>query len=174
MLFEVTRRHARVAIYFRAIAKTLLLRLPRADNATPDRTGTFLSAFAGDITVFDCGHFNVQIDAVEQRAGNALPISLHLKRAATAFALQIAKIAARTGIHRRNEHEFRGKSDAACRARHGDLPVFERLAHYFQRRSFKLGQFIEKQNTIVSDAYFTGIRKRAAAEQANVADGVMR
>src|SRR6266404_7119330 len=145
MLFEMTRRHARIAVYFRAIAKTLLLKLPRADNATPDRTGTFLSAFAGDITIFDCGHFNVQIDAVEQRAGDSLAIALHLKRPATAFALQVAEIAAWTGIHRRNEHQLRGKSDATCRALHGDLPVFERLAQYFQRRSLKLGQLIEKQ-----------------------------
>src|SRR4029077_8449543 len=104
MLFEVTRRHARVAVYFRAIPKTLLLKLPRADNAPADRIGTFLSAFAGDVTIFDCGHFNVQVDAVEQRPGDALPIPLYLKRAATAFALQVAKIAARAGIHRRNKH----------------------------------------------------------------------
>src|SRR6058998_2095223 len=132
------------------------------------------SARSGNIAIFDCGHFNVQIDAVEQRAGHSLAIALHLKRPATAFALQVAKIAAWTGIHRRNEHQLRWKSEAACRARHGDLPVFERLAHYFQRRSLKLGQLIEKEHAVVRDAYFTGIRKRAAAEQPNVADGVMR
>src|SRR5947199_5121565 len=174
MLFEVTRRHARVAVYFRVIAKTLLLKLPCAHNALADGSGSFLSAFAGDVAVLDRGHFNVQIDAIEQWTGDALPISLHLKRSATAFALQVAEIAAGAGIHRRNEHELRRKSDAARCARHGHLPVFEWLAHDFQRRSFKLGQLIEKQNTIVSDAYFTGIRKRAATKQANVAYSVMR
>src|SRR5206468_5958515 len=174
MLFEVTRRHARVAVYLRVLSETLLLKLPCAHNALADGSGSFLCAFAGDITIFDRGHFDVQIDAVEQWTGDALPISLHLKRSATAFALQVAKIAAWTGIHRRNEHQLRGKRDAACRARHGDLPVFERLAHYFQRRSLKLGQLIEKEHAVVRDAYFTGIRKRAAAEQPNVADGVMR
>src|SRR6266700_776266 len=174
MLFEMTRRHARVAVYFGVIAKALLLKLPCSDNAFADGSGSFLCAFAGDITIFDCGHFDVQIDAVKQRAGDALPIPLHLKRPATAFALQIAKMAAWTGIHCRNEHQLRGKRDATCRARHGDLPVFERLAQYFQRRSLKLGQLIEKKDAVVGDAYFTGIRKRAAAEQPNVADGVMR
>src|SRR5438093_12929412 len=174
MLFEVTRGHARVAVYFRVIAKTLLLKLPCAHNALADGSGSFLSAFAGDVAVLDRGHFNVQIDAVEQWTGDALPISLHLKRSATAFALQVAKIAARTGIHRRNEHQLRGKRDATCRARHGDLPVFERLAQYFQCRSLKLGQLIEKKDAVVGEAHFTGIRKRAAAEQPNVADGVMR
>src|SRR6266496_6587027 len=99
MLFEMTRRHARVAVYFRIIAEALLLNLPRADNAFTDGSGSFLWAFAGDITIFDCGHFDVQIDAVKQRPGDSLPIALHLKRAATVFALQVAKIAARTGIH---------------------------------------------------------------------------
>src|SRR4029077_11798740 len=100
MLFEVTRRHARVAVYFRAIAKTLLLKLPRADNAPADRIGIFLSAFTGDVAIFNCRHFNVQIDPVEQRTGDTLPVSLHLKRAATAFALQVSEIPARAWIHR--------------------------------------------------------------------------
>src|SRR6266566_850609 len=110
----------------------------------------------------------------EVSSGRSLAIALHLKRPTAALALQVAKIATRTGIHRRNEHQLRGKSDATCRARHGDLPVFERLAQYFQRRSLKLRQLIEKKDAVVGEAHFTGIRKRAAAEQPNVADGVMR
>ena len=54
------------------------------------------------------------------------------------------------------------------------FPVFERLAHYFQCRAFELGQFVEKQHAVVSEAYFAGIWKRAAAEQTDVADRVMR
>src|SRR2546423_2885785 len=142
MLFELTRRHARVAVYFCALTKTLLLKLPRTDSALADRIGIFLGAFAGDIAIFDRGHFNVQVDAIEQRTGNALPIPLHLKWAATAFSFEISEIAARTGIHRGNKHELRGKSDAACCTRHSDLRVFERLAHYFQSRSFKFRQLI--------------------------------
>ncbi len=129
-LLQLTRRHARVAVYFCALTKTLLLKLPRADSAPADRIGIFLGAFAGDIAIFDRRHFNVQVDAVEQWTGNALPIPLHLKRAATAFSFEISEIAARSGIHRGNEHELRGKSDAARRARHGHLSVFERLAHH--------------------------------------------
>src|SRR5438034_8788805 len=174
MLFEMTRRHARVAAYFGISAKTLPLKLTCADNALANRSRGFLCAFAGNIAIFDCRHFNVQIDAVEQRAGHSLAIALHLKRPTTAFALQIAKIAARTWIHRRNEHELRRKSDTACCARHRNLPVFEPLAHYFQRRSLELGQLIKKKDAVVRDAHFTGIRKRAAAKQPNVANGMVR
>src|SRR6476646_4541365 len=116
MLFEMTRRHTRVAVHLGAITKTFLLPLPGTDNPLADGSRIFLSAFAGDVAIFDRRHFNVQIDAVEQWTGNALPVSLHLKRPATAFAFEISEIAARTGIHRGNQHELRRKSDAARRA----------------------------------------------------------
>src|SRR5213592_2597486 len=105
----MTRRHARVAVYLGVIAEALLLKLSRSDNALANRSGSFLCAFACNIAIFDCGHFNVQIDAVEQRAGHSLAIALHLKRPTTAFALQIAKIAARTWIHRRTSINSEGK-----------------------------------------------------------------
>ena len=59
----------------------------------------------------------MQVDAIEQWTRDTLAIALDLNRAATAFALQITKISARTGIHRRNEHEFRWKGETARRAR---------------------------------------------------------
>src|SRR5262249_32275469 len=77
-------------------------------------------------------------------------------------------------IHRSHEHELGGKRDAPRRARDRDFPVFEGLTHHFQCRSFELRQFIQKQHTVVRDAYFAGIWKRTAAKQTNVADGVMR
>ena len=76
VLLELTRGHARVAINFRVITKTLLLAFTRANDALANRSGTLLSALAGDVAVFDSGHFDVKIDAVEQGTGNALAISL--------------------------------------------------------------------------------------------------
>src|SRR6478672_5838259 len=116
MLFEMTRRHTRVAVHLCAITKTFLLPLPGTDNPLADGSRIFLGAFAGDVAIFDRGHLNVQIDAVEQWTGNALPVSLHLKRPATAFAFQVAEISTRAWVHRGNEHELGGKSDAARRA----------------------------------------------------------
>src|SRR5204862_5574139 len=174
MLFEMSRGHARVAGYFRVTVKAILLAFTCPHDPAANRGGCFFGAFAGDVSIFDGRNFNVQIDAIEQGPGNTLAVPLHLHRTATAFAFQIAKIAARTGIHCRNEHELRWKSDAARRARHGDLPVFERLAHYFQGRPFELRQFIEEKNAVMGDADFAWIWKCAAAEQANVADGVVR
>ena len=63
-------------------------------DAFADRGGRFFGARAGDVAVFDGGNFDVEIDAVEKRAGDALAITLHLDGTATALALQIAEVAA--------------------------------------------------------------------------------
>src|SRR5439155_23191094 len=52
--------------------------------------------------------------------------------------------------------------------------VFERLAHHLQCRSFELRQLIQKEDTVVGEAYFARIWKRATTEQTNVANGMMR
>src|ERR687887_662554 len=132
MLLEMSRGHPRVAIYFGVAAKTLLLALTRADDALTNRGGCLFSALAGDVPILNSRDFDVQIDAIQQRAGDALAITLHLGRTATAFAFQIAKVAAWTRIHSRHEHEFRGKSHAACSPGNRNLPVLKWLAHYFE------------------------------------------
>src|SRR5439155_25111247 len=86
ILFEKSRGHARVAGYFRVIAKTLLLAFTRLHHSAANRSRVFFGALAGDVSIFDCRHFDVQIDAIEQRSGDSLPITLHLDRTATAFA----------------------------------------------------------------------------------------
>jgi len=53
---------------------------------------------ACDIPVFDRRNFDVEIDSIEQGTGDALSITLHLKRAAAAFPFQVAEISARTGM----------------------------------------------------------------------------
>ena len=63
-----------------------MLTFTRADDALANRGGSFLGPFTSDVAIFDSGHFDVQIDAIEQGAGDALAIPLYLHRAATAFA----------------------------------------------------------------------------------------
>ena len=102
------------------------------------------------------GHFDVQVDAIEQWTGNPLPITLHLHRAATAFAFQVAEVAARAGVHRRHEHELGRKRHRARRARDRDAPILERLAQDFERRAFELRQLIEKEDAVVREAHLAG------------------
>ena len=86
MLFQLTRGHTSVAIYFHLVAKPFLLSLSGARNALANSSGSFLRAFAGDVAVFHRRHFNVQINAIKQRAGDALTVTLHLDWDAAAFA----------------------------------------------------------------------------------------
>ena len=156
MLLDCARRHSGIAGRLFVGTKTHLLPFARAVDAFTDRGGTFFRSIARDVAVFDRWHFDVQVDAIEQWTGNALPITLHLHRAATAFAFQIAEVATRAGVHRRHEHELGRKSDRAGRARDGDATIFERLAQHFERRAFELRQFIEKEDAVVRDAHFAG------------------
>ena len=86
MLFKLACGHSRVAIYFRVVPKTLLLTFTCAPDPVANRGRAFLGALAGDVSIFDCRNFDVQIDSIEQRSGDALTIPLHLNGAATAFA----------------------------------------------------------------------------------------
>ena len=116
MLFEQPGCHSRVTICFRLAGKSLLLAFTRTGGTLTNRAGRFLGPLACHVAIFDRRYFDVQIDPIEQRAGNAPAITLHLHRSAAAFAFQIAKISARAGIHRRHQHEFARKRQAAGRA----------------------------------------------------------
>src|SRR5947208_15916323 len=100
-------------------------------------TGRFLRPYARHITVPNRWHFDVEIDPIEQRSGNALPISLHLTRPAAALAFQISEITTRTWVHRRHQHEFARKSDAPGGSRNGNASILQWLAHHFQSRTMK-------------------------------------
>ena len=106
VLLKLARGHASIAIYVCVAAKPLLLTLSRANNALTDRGGRLFNALAGDVSILDGWHFNVQIDTVQQRPGDALSITLHLGGTATALAFEIAKVAAWTRIHRGDKHEL--------------------------------------------------------------------
>ena len=93
---------------------------------------------------------------------------------AAAFALQIAEISAGQGFIAATSMNSRWEGQTAGRARDRDSSVFERLAHDFERGAFEFRQLIEKQHAVVREADFARGGERAAAEQADVADGVMR
>src|SRR5437016_7223378 len=124
------RSHARIAVRLGIVSKSRLLPLARSGYPLTNCTGRFLRPFARHITVLNRWHFDVEIDPIEQRSGNTLPISLHLTRAAAAFAFQIAEITARTRVHRRYQHEFAGKSDAAGCSRNSNASIFQWLTHH--------------------------------------------
>src|SRR5262249_51366722 len=116
----MTGSHAGITGDLPLILESLALDLTGVLDSLADRRRNFFSALTRDIAILDGGNFNVEIDSIEQRAGNALTIALHLCRAAPALAFQIAEVAALAGIHRRNEHKLTRKCYATRGARDRD------------------------------------------------------
>ena len=75
-----------------------MLALTGADDALTNRSGWFFSALTGNISILHGGHFDVEVNAIEQGTGDAVPITLYLGVGTSAFAFRIAEIAARASI----------------------------------------------------------------------------
>src|SRR3954463_13994821 len=165
MLLDLARAHSSVAIYFRIGVKTALLFLARGLDPLTNRDGIFFGARARNVAVFDGGDFDMEIDPIEERAGDALAIPLDLGRPAAAFAFQIAEVSAGTWIHRCDEHEFRRESDASGSTGHRNFPILKRLTHNFEGRAFELGQLVEKENAVMRQAHFSRGRNGGTAKQ---------
>ena len=166
--------HSRVAVCLGIVSETRLLLFARGRNAFPNRARRLLGTFTRHVAIFDRWHLNVEINPVQQRAGDALAITLHLARAAPAFALQVAEVSTRARIHCRHQHEFARERDAAGSTRNRDASILQRLAHHFQGGPMKFRKLIEKEHAVMSKAHLTGIRNRAPSEQADIANRVMR
>jgi hypothetical protein len=67
----------------------LQLNLSHLVDARTNEVGTFAGVFAGELLIAQAGNFDLDIDAVEQRAGEARTVALDLDRRAGAFLLRI-------------------------------------------------------------------------------------
>jgi hypothetical protein len=76
--FEFARDHARVAGDAGTMFEPFLLGVARGDDALTDGGGGFAVALAGDVREFHGRDFDVQIDPVEQRTGDAVEVVLDL------------------------------------------------------------------------------------------------
>ncbi len=93
----------------------------------------------------------MNIDAVDERAGDPVSITEDLFCRATTAATDIAGVAAGTGIHRGNQLEFCRESAGALEARDDDGARFHRLAQSLESVAGKLGKFIEEQHAKVGE-----------------------
>src|SRR6266403_6005447 len=98
MALDLARAHPGVAVHFGVGVETGALFFAGALDAFADCGGRFFGSGAGNVAVFNGGNFDVEIDAVEEWAGNALAITLHLDRAAATFAFQVAEVSARAWV----------------------------------------------------------------------------
>lgn len=72
----------------------------------------------------------VQVDAIQQRAGQFRPVALDLLGRAAAAPAGIAQVTAGTGVHRRHQLEARRKAHLVAGPGNDDLAAFERGGIY--------------------------------------------
>ena len=147
-----------------------MLAAARGHNAVANLRRRFPGTVARDFPEFDRRHFHVQINAVKQRPGNPAEIILDFARRRSRLP---GHFSVRRRVHRRHQHELRGKGHRPGSARNGHPPFFQRLAHGFQNAALELRQFVQKQNAVVGERDFTGSRIDVAPQQTRVAGGMM-
>ena len=118
-------------------------------------------------------HRDAQVDAIEQRPGNARAISRDFRRRAAAISRGLSEVTAGTRIHRGDQLEARRIFHLQRGARNGHHAGFERLAQVSSTRAIELRQFIEKQHAAMREAHFAGARLRTAADDGARRRGVV-
>ncbi len=92
-----------------------------------------------EVAVGDGGDFDVNVDAIEERAGDAAHVGLDLARGAAALVARVAVVAAGTGVEGGDEGDGGGEGERALDAGDGDDAVFEGLAEDFEGFLVELG-----------------------------------
>lgn len=116
------------------------------------------------------GDGDVQVDAVQQRAGELSPVALDLLRGAPAAAAGVPEKAARAGVHGGDQLEARRKTHGVAGPGDDDMPALQRLAQHLQDLAIELGQLIQKKHTVVRQGDFPGLWATASRGNRNRLD----
>ena len=114
------------------------------------------------------------IDAVEQRAGDAVFVLGHGAGRARAGAGRVGIIAAWTGVHRGHEHEAGGVFDGVFCSRHQNFSVLERLSQHLKDLSVEFGELVEMEHPVVRKGDFARHGVGAATDEGDGRDSVVR
>ena len=128
----------------------------------------------GELFVVNEGNFDVEINAIEERAGDFGAVVFDLTWATAALANGISEKPARTGIEDSNEKKTGLELQGSGRAGNGHLAIFERLTQHFESGTPIFREFIEKEDAIVSERDFARAWVGSATEEPDIRDGVMR
>ena len=172
--FDLAVRHPGIGGGFSLTGEPVFLDTTRLKNAIEDFCGRLGRAATRELLECHGRRFDMDVDAVEERAGDAVAITLDLNAGATALALRITVKSARAGVHRGNENEFGGECHGSGSTGNGHLAVLDRLAHDLKRGAFEFRQFIEEEDAVVGDTDLTRRGIGRSAEETDIADGMMR
>ncbi len=156
-----------------AEAHVLTLASPR--DPRRDRDGRFAARRTAELAVSHRGHVDVQVDPIQEGAGEPRVVVRQLIRCAAAAAQRVAFEAARAGIHRGHQHQSSGVGNAPTAARDRHVAIFQRLPEAFEDIAPKLGKLVEEEDPVVRERELSRPRRGAApTEQPGRRDGVVR
>ncbi len=116
----------------------------------------------------------MQIYPIQQRPRDPVEIFEYGPGRTGTLLLRMIIIAARAGIHRRDQYErgreFYGKRRPADR----HSPVFPRLSHGLERAPNELRQLVQEQHTIMGQGDLTRLRYTSAADERHRGYSVVR
>ena len=170
---DVSRAHLGVGVDV-SFLEPLQLNRPRVIDPLADELRRFAGVAAGEILIADRRHFDLNVDAVEERAGDTGAIALDLQRRADAFLLRVGEKAAGTRVHCGDQHDAGGIIDRAEGAGDGDVAVFQRLPHDLEDVAPEFRQLVEEKDAVVREGDFTGFGYGSAADQTGIGNRVMR
>ena len=172
--FDLAVRHAGVGGGFSFASETRFLDGAGLQNAFKDRRGRFSRTATGEFLEGHCRRFDMDVDAIEERTGDAVAVALDLDTGAAALALRVAVKSARAGIHRGDENKFGRKCHGSSRTGYGHLAILDWLAHDLERGAFEFRQFIEEEDAVVGNADLARRWVCGSTEESDIADGVVR
>ena len=108
------------------------------------------------------GQRHDQIEAVEQRSRDAAPVAGAGDRGARAGAL-VDPLAARAGVHGRDEEEGGREGDGPAGAADPDHALLEWLAQCLEGGHGELAELVEEQDAVGGQADLAGPQRPAAA-----------
>ena len=165
--------HLSVAMNARMSVETGLLNLSGGDDAGTNVSRWFARRSLRDVLERYGRNFNLNVDAVHQRAGDARHIAGNLAGRADTRVRRVAVITTRTRVARRHKHERAGQRERVFCPADSDFAVFERLAHHFECLAVELCELVEKEHPMVGEADLTGLGVDAATDQGYFGDGVV-
>ena len=116
----------------------------------------------------------LQIEAIQQGAGEALPVALPLTCGAAATMLPITMPTTGAGVGGGHEGYGCGKRRLEACTAEADGSLFEWLTQLIQQRPRKFRQLIEKQHASMGQAQLSGLRTDTAPDQCGGRAAVMR
>src|SRR5712691_9875051 len=147
----------------------------RRQDPFPDRYRRLAARLRGKLRQRNPPHADLEVDAVEERAGQPALIRVDDRRRATTRADGIAEPATRARIRGGDQREERRVGDRAAGPGDGHHSGFERLPQRLQHVGLKLGELVQEEHSVIGAADLAWQRVPGAApDEPRHRDAVMR